>query len=86
MNKILLIIQREYLTRVKKRSFIIMTILGPLLLAGLMIVPVWMSMQKPDKQKIEVIDESYIFSDLIPEKEFIDFDYPGVTFEQGWFL
>lgn len=83
MNKIGLIIQREYLTRVKKRSFIIMTILGPLLLAGLMIVPIWLTMQKPEKQKIEVIDESYIFSDLIPEKEFIHFDYPNVTFEQA---
>ena len=30
MNKILLVIQREYLTRVKKKSFIVMTFLGPL--------------------------------------------------------
>ena len=35
MKKILLIIQREYLTRVKKRSFIVMTILGPLLMAAI---------------------------------------------------
>lgn len=83
MNKIILIIQREYLTRVKKKSFIIMTILGPLLLAGLMIVPIWLTMQKPEKQNIEVIDESYIFSDLIPEKEFIHFDYPTITLEQA---
>ncbi|WP_113635876.1 ABC transporter permease [Nubsella zeaxanthinifaciens] len=34
MNKILLIIQREYLSRVKKKSFIIMTFLTPLLIAG----------------------------------------------------
>lgn len=33
MKKILLILQREYLTRVRKKSFIIMTILGPLLVA-----------------------------------------------------
>ena len=60
-----------------------MTILGPLLLAGMMIVPIWMTMQKPDKQRIEVNDESYLFSDLIPEKEFIHFDYPSLTFEQA---
>lgn len=35
MNKILLIIQREYLSRVKKKSFIIMTFLTPLLIAGI---------------------------------------------------
>lgn len=60
-----------------------MTILGPLLLAGLMIVPIWMTMQKPSTQKIEVIDESYLFSDLIPEKEFIHFDYPNINFVQA---
>ena len=56
-----------------------MTILGPVLMAGLMIVPIWITMQKPDKQEIQVIDESYLFKDLIPQKEFIDFDYPDVS-------
>lgn len=83
MNKILLIIQREYLSRVKKKSFIIMTILGPLLMAGIMIVPIWLSMQKSDQQKIEVIDESTLFIDLIPQKDFIRFDYPPVSFEDA---
>ena len=36
MNKIGLVIGREYSSRVKKTSFIIMTILGPLLFAGFM--------------------------------------------------
>ena len=35
MNKIGLIIKREYLTRVRKRSFLIMTFLGPILMSGL---------------------------------------------------
>jgi len=35
MNKVLLIIRREYLSRVKKKSFIIMTFLTPLLIAGI---------------------------------------------------
>ncbi len=83
MNKISLIIKREYLTRVKKKSFIIMTILGPILMAGLMVVPIWMSMQKPSKQNIEVIDESYLFKDLIPGKELVQFDYPAVSFEKA---
>lgn len=83
MSKISLIIQREYLTRVKKKSFIIMTILGPLLLAGIMIVPIWLSMQKPSKQQIQVVDDSYLFRDLIPEKEFIDFSYPEMSLEKA---
>ncbi|NTW33164.1 MAG: ABC transporter permease, partial [Bacteroidetes bacterium] len=43
MKKILIIIKREYLSRVKKRSFIVMTILGPLLMAAMFIVPVYIA-------------------------------------------
>ena len=83
MNKILLIIKREYLSRVKKKSFIIMTILGPILIAAIMIVPIWLSMQKSEKQKVQVIDDSFLFRDLIPEKDFIHFDYPPIKFEDA---
>jgi ABC-2 type transport system permease protein len=83
MNKILLIIKREYLSRVKKKSFIIMTILGPVLMAGIMVVPIWLSMQKTEKQKIEVIDESYLFRDLIPEKDIVHFDYPPISLNEA---
>jgi len=76
-----LIIKREYLSRVKKKSFIIMTILGPILMAAVMIVPIWLSMQKSEKQKIQVVDESMLFLDLIPEKDFVHFDYPPIDFE-----
>ena len=58
MNKIKLIIVREYLTRVKKKSFIVMTLLGPILMAGLMIVPIWLATKDKDIQIIEVIDET----------------------------
>lgn len=83
MNKIFLIIKREYLSRVKKKSFILMTILGPILMAGIMIVPIWFAMQKPDLQKIEVIDDSHLFEGLIPQKDFVHFDYPPITLEQA---
>ncbi|MFN5831333.1 MAG: ABC transporter permease, partial [Bacteroidota bacterium] len=61
MNKILLIIQREYLTRVKKKSFIVMTILGPLLMVGLIVAQVWISTMPEEKQNIVVVDESQLF-------------------------
>jgi len=57
MNKIALIINREYLTRVRKKSFIIMTILGPLLMAAMMIVPVWLTtLEDEDVKLIAVLD------------------------------
>ncbi len=61
MNKITLIIKREYLTRVKKKSFILMTLLGPLLMAGLMLVPIWLATKDIDIQTIEIIDETNTF-------------------------
>lgn len=76
MSKSALIIQREYLTRVKKKSFIIMTILGPILFAGLMVVPAWMaSLEDTEEKTIAVIDESNVFTEIIPETEYIKFDY-----------
>lgn len=91
MNKILLIIQREYVSRVRKKSFIIMTILGPILMAGIGIVPIYLAMQKTEKQKVEVIDESYLFTymkgeelkGLIPEKDIVHFDYLPITIQDA---
>jgi len=61
MNKISLIIKREYLTRVKKKSFIIMTFLGPLLMAGIWIVPFYLSTMADDVKIISVLDESGMY-------------------------
>lgn len=61
MNKILLIIQREYLTKVKKKSFIVMTILGPILMASLFVLPVYLANRQDDKELISVIDETGLF-------------------------
>ncbi|MFM7053562.1 MAG: ABC transporter permease, partial [Bacteroidota bacterium] len=63
MSKISLIIQREYFSRVKKKSFIIMTILGPLLMAALFMVPILMAMyEEKEEVTIKVIDESGLFA------------------------
>ncbi len=63
MNKILLIIAREYLSRVRKRSFIIMSLIGPVLFGAMFIVPVWLASKEGDDKIIEVIDESGYYSD-----------------------
>lgn len=57
MNKILLVISREYLTRVRKKSFIIMTIVCPLLFAGLMLAPVIMAtLEDKEVKEIGIIE------------------------------
>lgn len=63
MNKISLIIKREYLTRVRKKSFIVMTILGPLLMAGIWVVPFLISNIQEGQKTIQVLDETNLFAD-----------------------
>ena len=72
MNKINLIIKREYTTRVKKKSFLIMSIIGPILLAALMIAPAWLARMDSDKTyKIAVIDQTKVFSDTIIDTSYL---------------
>ncbi|MDE7088593.1 MAG: ABC transporter permease, partial [Prevotella sp.] len=52
-----IIIRREYLERVKKKSFIFTTILMPILMLGLMVLPTLiMTMTEPDLRNIVVVD------------------------------
>jgi ABC-2 type transport system permease protein len=58
MNKIRLIIEREYVSRVKKKTFLIMTLVGPLLFAGLIIIPAWLAMREKSENRVYVLDNS----------------------------
>lgn len=58
MSNIKYIIKREYTTRVRKRSFIVMTILGPLLMAALMIVPAVISRMSDEQKTVGIVDDS----------------------------
>ncbi len=64
MHKIWLIIKREYLVRVRKKSFILMTILTPLLMAGIMIVPIYLAKESQKERLIAVnIQDSFVIED-----------------------
>ncbi len=57
MNKTMLIIRREYLTRVKKKSFILLTLLMPFIFAALIFVPLALSLIKDGSDKtVYVVD------------------------------
>jgi len=64
MNNIGLIIAREYLTRVKKKSFIIMTFLAPLLFVGIFGLIAYLGSKGGETKNIEVLDESGLFAEL----------------------
>ncbi|MBR5146155.1 MAG: ABC transporter permease, partial [Bacteroidales bacterium] len=61
MNKLGIIIKREYLTRVKKKSFLIITFLGPIFFVALMIAPTLLALNSDkmeSKKAIAVLDET----------------------------
>ena len=83
MGKIWLIIQREYLVRVRKKSFIIMTILGPLLMASLLIVPIYLANESQQERMIaisedregiayKIEDSQYLHFTIIPNSEALE--------------
>ncbi|WPR74335.1 ABC transporter permease [Algoriphagus sp. NG3] len=64
MDKIWLVIQREYLSRVKKKSFLLVTLLTPLIFPAIMGVFVWIALQEESSQSlriIEVVDDNKLF-------------------------
>lgn len=62
MNKTLLILKQEYLKRVKKKSFIILTLLVPFLMAGMFALIIVLSLNNDKKERIiAVYDESGLF-------------------------
>lgn len=70
MHKIWLIIKREYLVRVRKKSFILMTILGPILMAALLIVPTFLATQTQEN-RIIALNEDANYN--LEDSEFIHF-------------
>ena len=76
--KIGIIIKREYLTRVKKRSFLIITFLAPLFFAALMFLPALLTLNSEkfdEKKTIAVCDESKMFVGKFESTDFNTFIY-----------
>jgi ABC-2 type transport system permease protein len=76
MNKSILILKREYLTRVKKKSFIIMTLLVPVFMAALTILPTWLAMMDDKEERtIAVYDPTSLILDQLESNEYTKFHY-----------
>ena len=68
MNHLPLIVKREYLTKVKNKSFIVMTFLSPMIFIVLIAVVAYLSQVNKDKVRvISVLDESELVSDIFKE-------------------
>ncbi len=79
MNKIGLIIKREYLTRVRNRTFILTTILMPLLIVLFIAGVTYLSVKGTEELKIAVVDNNGFFKNNLKSSNNIVFDFaPGI--------
>lgn len=70
MNHLPLIIKREYLTKVRNKAFILMTVLSPLILIALVAVVAYLTQLNNTKHReINVLDESGLVADLFEDSE-----------------
>ena len=76
MNKTLIILKNEYLKRVKKKSFIILTLLVPFLFAGMFALIIFLSINNDNKERtIAVFDESALFNNEFKEEGFTKYEF-----------
>ncbi|MAM18644.1 MAG: ABC transporter permease, partial [Gramella sp.] len=85
MRNLSLIIQREYLARVRNKTFIIMTFLSPLIFVGMIMLIAYLSMLNSTEQKIIGIhDETGLFSSEFKDGEQVQYlDYSEESLEQA---
>lgn len=79
MAKTSIIIKREYTTRVKKKSFIIMTLLTPIIFAAFIVgMGLIMDNKDQDFKKVAVVEDgSDLFANVLSDTKYIDFEYLG---------
>jgi ABC-2 type transport system permease protein len=76
MNHLPLIIKREYLTKVRNKSFIIMTFLSPMIMIGLIALVAYLSQINSNQDRtISILDETGLFSSVFMDSEHIKYSY-----------
>jgi ABC-2 type transport system permease protein len=84
MNRLGLVIQREYITRVRKKSFIILTLLMPVLMVALSLLPLWLSTLNDGSVKhVAVIDQTDIYAPLFKSTDLYQFQIIGEQEEKN---
>ena len=85
MNKIKLIIWREFITRVRKPSFLIMTLLAPVLVAAGITVVVYLSLQDSNDQRVLVVDQAQLLQGKLKDGEKLTYYVDNATWTDSAF-
>lgn len=75
MRKIILIIQREYLSRIRKRAFWILTLLAPVIMVLFVVLPFLLDKVSSKTIEIAVLDQSGLFSGHLQNTDRLHFGF-----------
>jgi ABC-2 type transport system permease protein len=81
MNKIFLILKREFTTRVKKKSFLVMTIVSPLLIVLFYGITIYFTINGPENEEIKTVfvnDNSGLITDKLTNNKIFNFKYGSI--------
>ncbi|MEZ4802345.1 MAG: ABC transporter permease [Gelidibacter sp.] len=85
MNHLPLIIKREYINKVRNKSFIIMTFLSPMIMIALIAVVAYLSqMNNNEERTISILDETGLFHNVFTNTEYISYTpLSGLSLEEA---
>jgi ABC-2 type transport system permease protein len=85
MGKIGLIIQREIMAKLRSKTFIVMTFIAPMLVAGFLAMIIWLSVNDKAEQNILVVDntEGQFFKDKLYGNDYITFSFTNKSLEDA---
>ena len=73
MDKIWLIIKREYLVRIRKKSFIVMTLLGPILMLLVMFLPIYLTNQTQTERTVAISEQDFNLFNKLENTDYVKF-------------
>ena len=82
MKNIILITKREFLTQVKKKSFILLTLLAPLLILAFAAVIGFMFKANKSHYRVEVVDRSNLFNGQLKSSDDVSYTFIPVSEEK----
>jgi len=65
MRNVLLIIQREYLVRVRTKAFLIFTVLMPLFIGGMIVIPARLAMKSSGVKRVVIVSPDAAFANSV---------------------
>ncbi len=83
MNKIWIVARREFLSRVQKKTFLLTTILLPIIIFGFYAAIIYFSIKSTDDFKVAIADEANLFGGKIENKGDINFSFLNNETEQS---